>query len=321
MSTDQSSVLLVPACTYKLDPKKIAAFKQQLSSELQRRLVQKIIDHTVHVNFPHFLQLLTSSLEKFKQYIGNKPFTLIVTDKDKSDMWVWKLAQKIFPDLQKNLKQIIFIESQKRLTEVDMKDLSEEVVFMDDGIFSGVHLDTLLEEFLQIIDQVSSIYKVNKSGRCKKYHFSVVTAVSSSLARVNVEQSLVCFGSYHHFWSLGLDPVSSYLNKRECLELEKMYPREDGVTTYGEQHSVYFDHKLPGDHSSLPLIYQGTLPLNKEEKSTYKLEDTFESMYINPLFEQNIADIPIPYRPEECGGNRDHNPFCEWSDSLKCVDL
>lgn len=232
-----------------------------------KSIIKKLLDNTIYISFEIFMLYF---IKNFKNFDKNENLFIYITDefRNKSNYWIYQLMI-YYKDTIGFKENLIIINDLKdeRLIE------NSKIIIPDDCIYSGEQMRLIIEEIKNSRNLKLDIYlfisfMTNEGLNKIKDEF----AKNSEL--VNCKLNLM-----KHIYYINKN-INYYLNKAEIKLFEEYYSIK-----INKQYLIYFDHKMPDDYSSLPLLYSGIVAnfhnkillnlIRKQKKVNYKDELMF----------------------------------------------
>lgn len=202
--------------------------------------IQTIIDNTEHINFEEFCELIVEASKKFQSFIGDRKYIAVCSGEKKSEIWVMRIVHKFNNSLFKGLEKIIFLDD---LNNIEIPDDIHNIVFFDDGLFSGIHMIGMIESFYSLTSRNIDI--------------NIICGIITNIAISNIRYSME---PYFYYGKMITNSISNLLDEDKINELKIFYELPEGDNELQDQFPVYFDHKMPDMFSGLPFLYRGLTP-------------------------------------------------------------
>lgn len=290
---------------FSLNTTAVNNFKRNCDPRV-RRVINKLIEKTLYVPFDIFIVQLNNTIDAYintyrnKHTQGRRPI-FICEEADPTKKWLYNYVTTYFIE---NLSgcEVKFIPAYPGRNADEIKksyglQSDDIIIFVDDCMYSGGHIGSLIDMFRHIKKTVNFYILVPYGSKKAKqyieykynYESSVRTLYSSKRQRTTSSSDsklIFCKETflYHSMTDIisldGLDLLSQY------------YPQSLLNTHLDSSLSlIYFDHKL-ADYSSVPaIIYLGVVANNKN--ADYFRTHSLRSIANFPEFSSNLDIIPL----------------------------
>lgn len=252
-------------CDRRLDSEKVSAYLNELC-EPYKTVIGTILKETIYVPFKELYINLIKSLNKFKQYIGNKLFYLVLDYKCiKSEHWMVTLLWNELKDM--NFK-IISSKTNIKLTG----NVQVEMLLIDDALYSGCNMASVIDNVVYNSSMVSNkkLSEINS-----QIHWSVVVSHTALTA----EQTVGKYNTTIYKEIIVKDYGDLFIKyKLSDLEMAEKFDIQSLSIP-----ALYFDHKVAENMSTFTSIYlRGIIPKHKiptehNRESINIINDNWES--------------------------------------------
>lgn len=218
--------------------------------------IKKILDNTIYISFELFMTYL---IKNFKNFINNDELFIYIPNEfmNKSNYWIYQLMNYYKDKINFKGKLIIIND----FNNEKLKDNSK-ILIPDDCIYSG-------EQLRLIIEYLNNPKKLNLDIYLF-ISFMTYEGLNKITNEFNMNSKLTNCNLHlmKNIYYISSN-INNYLKYNEIKLLENYYS-----ITIKNQYLIYFDHKMPDDYSSLPLIYSGIVANfnNKVLLNLYKKE-------------------------------------------------
>lgn len=154
-----------------LDPQKAKEYLAKFTDPDEYKLIKTMLEKLEYWCFEDFKKALFLSFEKFKNNIGHKPFYILLDESKIGSEW-WLVAL-----LWSKIKELNFQDFITRKSS-SLPDNSN-IVLIDDAIYSGHHLLSLIDE-----------YTFNNKINGDKYNWHIMTPIVN---KEGIRGMLDCF--------------------------------------------------------------------------------------------------------------------------------
>ena len=292
------NVSLIPPRTYNINKEKLQKYIDSQCTLEAKLMASWMAEVTKHVTFDEFYNKLVSCIERFNEAIINidKPYVLIVPEeafqKKKSNAWLFLLTLSIFNPQP----------SEIRTQTKNIKGDIDEIVFLDDGIYSGLQLG----DFIKYNVNVLSEDPINL--RC---HIITPFVSEQGLNHIKEWNKTISITFYYETIMVSLYNQIIPLVARD-LDLDLDSAREwllDNftriITTFGVRSykpyniiPIYFDHKLPDSVSSIPYVYYGYISTDRNKVNNTSSQCFWNNPYKVPFIDGCLnatKECPPPF--------------------------
>lgn len=200
-------------------------------------LYDLIIKNTVVKTKEDTIQNIRMSIEKWKLTRPNKKlYVNLATGKIGSEQWLYLELNDILP------------EHTILVGEIDKIDENSEILYIDDGCFSGCNACGILETML---------YKKGFNNILYTFIFYVIT--DGGMKQIDeLMKSSYKHINYKLIYSLKLDRMDKILSNNNVIpndDVEIFHKKYSPDTEYWS-YPFYFDYKIPNQFGSYPEIYK-----------------------------------------------------------------
>lgn len=234
-----------------LIPHKIDEYCKVLRDKYGTKLhdeVKYILDSTVYLSFPKMCSIMDDMFDKFKRYIGNREYCIIIIDVHvyKSEhLWIQYLWSKI------EKTNCVGVYHHKDMIPCD------EILWIDDVSYSGGNLQDILRD--------------DVIGYKPKKHMNIILCGASdntSYIRIkHIPTANMFIGMYLPLYQSTNDVIQQYFWIGTGLSM------------------VYLDYKIATIFSTYAPIYHGIVPSRKLNDDEIKSEPIYHEDYRMELME------------------------------------
>ena len=261
---------LFPQRSYPINRQKLQEYVDAQCTTDARMMASWIAELTKHITFNEFYTKLKSCIARFNKDIREvgKPYALIIPEKSiydrKSSAWLFLLTLPLFNPQPTEIRTNIF----------NLKDISiNQIVFIDDGIYSGDQLAgtirdnfqdiTIYEGYLEFIKDFRGYIIspfVSQYGMKRIIRSSSIVPITFYYETIMVPLKEQIIPLVARDLDMDLDSAKEWLNtnypKIARTFKIKLLPSTNPIP-------IYFDHKLPDEWSSLPYVYKGRISTDR----------------------------------------------------------
>ena len=240
---------VVPNNTYPLNQTNIKQYINA-SDELLRGILTKIFKNTKHISYKTFKFILNNNFKEFLHYCKKnqiKSITIYLDTIDfknitaKSNFWVAQHFYQYIKNKDIDFKINIFYD----YNDIEYLDDNELILILDDCAYSG--------------SQLSSLLRTKFDNKFKSFHIYLIIAFISEIAIDSIKASASNNKLILSKNNIIIRPISSYLDYMEKLLFKN----------YMDTYSIYFDHKLADEVSTITSIYSGIVIKNVNDLQQY----------------------------------------------------
>lgn len=256
----------------------ISLYLDSINDDEKRNITKKIIENTRYVSFTELKNTLIQQIEKLPEKI-NLYFPLSLQYKIGSEHWLTVL---LWPYLKSKVYKII--------TSYQEIDNTYQIVLVDDAMYSGQNMinaiDFLVQDYNYYDADSESVYfdQIQREITKNKILNTSIIALLGYASDVSIYRITEYSKTSNIQVSIAVDnnnilkTIFPYLINYEDYDKDERkelifnmidYLREN-FNALDTNVPLYFDHKIAGQHSSFPSIYEVLIEEDKQP-SRYKI--------------------------------------------------
>jgi hypothetical protein len=254
-----------------------------------RKAARALIDNITHITQNNFESTFTETVKQFNIFIEekekNNAFEYVVGLEDqKSNAWMFELAKPILirpPKIEIPLAYTAELHKEvSKYLEKQESFFPKNIVFFDDGIFSGEQMEKIIRLIFNAIDYENTrIENANKTSQADplqpipRPHMIVVCPYMTKFAKKYLEDKFKTEVTL--FTTQEIKTVKDIVPCQELEILQKMNPwvdlgdqketsgPESDIDKYrkdiANRGTIYFDHKVPDRFSFPDVLAKGVI--------------------------------------------------------------